>query len=166
MTIAAFTDASPVVQLHTVAALVALIIGPVALYRARRDRWHRRLGYVWVGMMVFVAGSGFFIQTLAVVGPFSPIHVLSALALWSLWSGTRAAIRKDIARHQATFRSLYWYGVIVAGLFTFWPGRTLNQVFFAADPSLGWVVIGLGAAVVLGRALRGAGRRGAAREQG
>ena len=166
MTLAAFTQASLVIQIHTIAALVALIIGPVALYRARRDRWHKRVGYVWVGMMVITAASGFFIWTIGLIGPFSPIHLLSVLTLWTLWVGTRAAIRRDIAAHQTAFRSLYWYGVILAGLFTFLPGRTLNTVFFAADPSFGWGVIAVGVTVVLGRALRERGLRGKLRGGG
>lgn len=166
MSLDAFAQASLVIQVHTIAALVALIIGPVALYRARRDRWHRRLGYVWVGMMVITAASGFFIWTIRVIGPFSPIHLLSVLTLGTLWVGTRAAIRRDIATHQTAFRTLYWYGLILAGLFTFLPGRTLNGVFFDANPSLGWAVIACGVTVVLARALRAAGPWGRMRKGG
>lgn len=166
MSLDAFTQTSLVIQVHTIAALVALIVGPVALYRARRDRWHRRLGYVWVSMMAITAATGFFIWTIRVIGPFSPIHLLSVLTLWTLWVGTRAAIRRDIAAHQKAFRTLYWYGLILAGLFTFLPGRTLNTLFFDANPSLGWAVIACGVTVVLARALRAAGPWGGMRKGG
>ena len=41
--------------------------------------------------MVIVAFSGFFIHVLKLVGPFSPIHLLSVLTLTSLWYAIRAA---------------------------------------------------------------------------
>ena len=77
--------------------------------------------------MAIVAFSGFFIHVLKLVGPFSPIHLLSALTLASLWYAIRAARRGDIKWHRQTMVAL-----ILTGFFTFWPGRVMYQVVTGA----------------------------------
>ena len=66
-------------------ALAAAGLGAVQLWRPKGGRVHRRLGYLWVALMAGVAISGLFIHELRMVGPFSPIHILSLLTLASLW---------------------------------------------------------------------------------
>ena len=61
-------------------------------------RNYRMLGYIWVGLMVIVAFSGFYIHVLKLVGPFSPIHLLSVLTLASLWYATGAVTSSGTAR--------------------------------------------------------------------
>lgn len=39
-------NASLQIQLHVTAALVFILLGPFALYRTRRDRLHKTLGYI------------------------------------------------------------------------------------------------------------------------
>lgn len=134
----------PATQFHLCAACVALLLGPFAIYRRRRDRVHKVCGWVWVLAMAALAGSGFLLHGIRLWGPFSPIHLLSVLTLWYLWRGVRAAIRRDIALHSRIMAQLYWRAAIGAGLFTLWPGRTLNRMLFGDTPQLAWVVIGLG----------------------
>ena len=67
------------IPVHAIAALVAMVLGGLQLWGAKGTRNHRTLGYIWVGLMAIVAFSGFFIHVLKLVGPFSPIHLLSAL---------------------------------------------------------------------------------------
>ena len=76
--------------------------------------------------------SGFFIHGLRLVGPFSPIHLLSAITLVSLWHAIRAARRGDIRRHRKTMVALFWMALILTGFFTFWPGRVMHQVVTGA----------------------------------
>ena len=73
----------------------------------RATRNHRTLGYIWVGLMAIVAFSGFFIHVLKLVGPFSPIHLLSVLTLASLWYAIGAVRRGDIKRHRQTMVTLF-----------------------------------------------------------
>jgi uncharacterized membrane protein len=137
------------VQLHVAAALIALIIGPVALYRTRRDRVHKGLGYLWVTAMGVLAVSGLFIEAvvLPLVGPFGPIHLFSIWALISLWQAMTAIFRRDVARHQAVMRALYWQAIGITGILTLLPGRRLNAVLFGEAEMVGlWVI----AAVALG----------------
>lgn len=89
-----------------------------------------------------------------VPGRFSPIHLLSLWALWSLWVGVRHAVRGRTHAHRSVFRSLYRYGLLVAGSFNVLPGRRMNQVVFGDDPDLGLWVIGAVAVVTTGVHLR------------
>ncbi len=138
------------VQLHVIFALIAICLGPFALYRTRRDVAHKISGYVWVTAMVGLAVTGLFIRSdFPVVGRFGPIHLLCVFALWGCYEGIRQIRRKEIARHQATMKSL-WYGAIgVTGLLTLLPGRTLNRVLFGAPSEAGFLVIAFGSAGLL-----------------
>jgi uncharacterized membrane protein len=154
MTLAPLLSAPPQIQIHALAAITALVIGPLALYTRRRDRWHKWIGRVWMGAMLVAVLSSFLIVDMGLIGPFSPIHLLSVMALWSIWSALRAIRRGDVPTHRATLQSLYWRGVIVAGLFTFFPsGRIVNRMVFPDNPDWGYAVIALGLALVLAQAL-------------
>jgi uncharacterized membrane protein len=145
MTLTPFLTAPVPVQLHTIAALLALVLGPVALYRKRRDRLHKITGYAWMLAILVAALSSFAITNFALIGPFSPIHLLSVLALWSLWRGLVTIRAGQVAAHRRTLGNLYWRGLVIAGLFNFLPtGRLANQVVFPEAPHLGWYVIALG----------------------
>ena len=100
MNLTPVVTASPVIQLHLLAAVLALGLGAVQLVLAKGTGPHRRLGYVWVGMMAVVALSSFVIFELRVWGPFSPIHLLSLLTLTSLYLAVRAARSGNINRHR------------------------------------------------------------------
>jgi uncharacterized membrane protein len=133
MTLAPFLTASPVIQIHAIAALLALLLGPFAIYRRRRDRLHRLLGYAWATTMALTAASSFFIFEIRTFGPFSPIHALSILALASLWVAVRAARARRIDQHRAIVTWLYWGGLAVAGMLTMMPGRIMHRTVFGAD---------------------------------
>ncbi|CUH76627.1 DUF2306 domain-containing protein [Tropicibacter naphthalenivorans] len=148
MSLTPFLDAAPIIQTHALAATVALGLGPVVIYRQRRDRLHKVLGYVWVLAMAFAALSSFGIRAYAVLWIWSPIHLLSVMALWSLWRGMAYAFQGNIRGHLMTFRSLYWRGVLVAAVFNFLPGRVVNRMFFNDMREAGYIVIALGLAVI------------------
>lgn len=152
MTLQPFFDAAPVVQVHAAAATVALLMGPAVLWRRRRDRLHKVGGYVWVTAMATAALTAFFIHSFAVIGPFSPIHLLAVLALGSLVVGMRAILRGDVVTHQRALRTLYLRGLLVAALFNFLPGRVVNRAVLPETPELGYWVIGIGLALMLGQA--------------
>lgn len=141
MTLLPFLSAPLPVQVHIIAAILALALGPVALYRRKRDHTHKVVGYTWVTAMTVLAVGSFLIPSHFTSIGIGPLHGFAVLTLWSLWIGVKAAIAQDIARHEAVLRSLYSNGLIIAGAFTFLPGRTMNQVLFGEPSQLGWVVI-------------------------
>lgn len=154
------TQLPPVLQLHLWPAILALGLGPVALYRRRRDVWHKVAGYAWVGAMALVAGGSFWLEAgvLPIAFGYGPIHLLSIVVLVGLWRGVAAARAGEIGRHRAQMRALYWHALAIAGLFTLLPGRLLNAALFGARPELGYVAIGLIGTALVARALRA--RRG------
>ena len=155
MSIAPFPDAPLQIQIHAACAVTAIALGPLALYRKKRDRVHKWVGYVWVAAMFTMAVTAFFIHSFAVIGPFSPFHGFALLTFWSLWTGMRHIFAGRVRAHEATFRSLYWFGLMLAGLANFLPDRLTNQVVFGGRDSLGWIAIALGGAGIALVALRG-----------
>lgn len=117
-----------VVQIHAFLAFAAIALA-VAIFTLRKGSgWHRILGWTWVVAMASVATSSFWIHDLRWFGPFGPIHALSVFTLGNLVLGVRAARRKNVALHRLTMRSLVFGALIVAGAFTFVPGRIMFQV--------------------------------------
>jgi uncharacterized membrane protein len=125
--------ASPVIQIHAAAAIVALLVGAVVLFRRKGDRRHRMLGKLWVGLMAVVALSSFFIWTIRLWGPFSPIHLLSIFTLFMLWRGVSYARAHNIRLHLRVMQSTYLLALVITGLFTFYPGRIMNKVAFGPE---------------------------------
>ena len=146
------------IQIHAASAMAAIVLGPLPLYRQRRDMVHKVVGYMWVVAMAWAAFSSFFIYSFAIIGPFSPLHGLAILALWSLWRGISYARADNIPAHRATFRSLYWTGLMIAGLANFLPNRRINEAVFNGHDELGYIVIAVGAggllAIVFGESIR------------
>jgi len=155
MTLTPLMSAPVVIQIHVLAALLSIVLGPVVLYRPRRDRMHRRLGHVWVTAMATVALSAMLIPSFASPFHFGILHGFAVLTCVTLVIGVRSAIRRDIAGHEAAFRSLYWNGLLIAGLFTLLPGRRINEMLFGERAQLGYLVIALGAALLIRRVARG-----------
>ena len=93
---------------------------------------HLQLGYLWVALMAGVAISELFIRELRIVGPFSPIHLLSFITLASLWVAISRARRRDIAGHRRVMLLLFWLALVLTGAFAFWPGRVMHAVVFGA----------------------------------
>lgn len=147
-------DAPAVTQFHVLCAMMGLILGPVALYSRKRGRAHKMAGYIWVVAMFCLAVSSFFIEGLAVFGAFGPIHLLSVFTLWSLFIGMRHVFAGRIAAHKQVMQNLYWYGIVLAGLFNFLPGRTINRMFFNDMRELGYWVLGVGIALLIANTLR------------
>lgn len=140
------------VQVHILCAVPALILGPVALFRKSRDGWHRWTGRLWALSMAGSALSSFFIHTIRMIGPFSPIHILSLMTIIGLGQSFYLLSRRRYEAHGRAMRSLYLQALILAGIFTFLPGRRMNTMFFAENPDLGLPVaagLGLGLAVTI-----------------
>ena len=125
---ALLADQAPVLQLHIAAAVVALLIGLALLMGAKGNRLHRVLGWTWAGAMGVVALSSLFIRDIN-AGAFSFIHLFTGWTLIVLPMGLYAARRHDVMRHRARMTGLFVGALLIAGMFTFFPGRLLWRVF-------------------------------------
>tara|TARA_R110000796_G_scaffold80435_2_gene178118 strand:- start:775 stop:1326 length:552 start_codon:yes stop_codon:yes gene_type:complete len=124
-------EASAVLKLHVTGALSAFSIGAALMMGVKGRGLHKRLGYAWVTAMAVTAISSFFLTGLNGT-QFSWIHGLSAWTIIGLPMGITAARRKDIAGHRKQMTGMFTGGMLVAGLFTFLPGRMMWSIFFGA----------------------------------
>ena len=148
MTLQPLLEASLAIQLHAAAAVLAFLLGGMILFRRKGDRLHRMGGRVWVGLMLVVCISSFFIHTIRMFGPWSPIHLLSLGTLVSLAWGVGLARSRRIMEHRRTMQGTYVGALVLAGFFTFMPGRIMHEVFFGGpEPIVG---VAVAAVIVLG----------------
>jgi uncharacterized membrane protein len=130
MTLAPLLNASPAIQIHAFAALTAFALGIVQLSAPKGTIPHRTVGWIWVALMFTVAVSAFFVHQLRVWGPWSPIHLLAILVLILLPIAVLAARRHHVQSHRGHMIGLFTGALLVAGLFTFYPGRIMYEVVF------------------------------------
>jgi uncharacterized membrane protein len=117
------------VQLHLAAVLIALGIGIVLLIGVKGTTLHRTLGWTWVLAMMTGAVSSLFIRMLN-HGALSWIHLLSGWTIITLPMGVAFARRHKVRMHAGMMTWLFTGGLIVAGLFAFFPGRLMWRMFF------------------------------------
>jgi uncharacterized membrane protein len=122
--------AGPAIQVHAFAAIGAFVLGLVQLAAPKGTLPHRTLGWIWVALMLAVTLSSFLIHAIRLWGPFSPIHLLSVFTLAMLPLGVWHAHRHRVQNHRWTMISLFAGALVIAGIFTFYPGRIMNHVVF------------------------------------
>ncbi len=132
MTLAPLLNAPLVIQIHTVAAIAALLIGISQMTLRKGTIRHHVVGYAWSAFMIIVAISSLFVYTIRLIGPFSPIHILSLLVLWTVPKAILEARKGNIAYHKRGMTMIFWLALIGAGFFTLMPGRIMHQVIFGS----------------------------------
>lgn len=122
----------PLIFFHLATAVAALALGAAILLRRKGTDSHRTLGWAWVALMGSTALASAFIRDYRMpnVAGFTPIHLLTLtvavllpLAIWFIRRG-------NVSGHRKTMRNLYLGGCIVAGFFTFAPGRFLGGLLW------------------------------------
>ena len=121
------------IQLHAFAALAALVLGGFQLLRPKGSEVHRATGYVWAALMLLIAVSGLFIHEVRMIGPFSPVHLLSLIILVTVPLAVYLARQSNIEGHRRAMLNIYWIALIGAGIFTMLPGRIMGQVLFGSQ---------------------------------
>ena len=117
-------------QVHAFAAMAAFALGAVQLAAPKGTLPHRTIGWVWVALMVTVTTTSFWIHDLRVWGQWSPIHLLSIFTLIMLPPAVIHAMRHRVESHRKAMTGLFTGALLIAGLFTFWPGRIMHAVLF------------------------------------
>src|SRR6201999_4048814 len=74
-------DAAPAIPIPAFAAMAAFALGLVQFAAPKGTLPHRTIGWIWVALMAVVAMSSFWIHQIRLVGPWSPIHLLSIFTL-------------------------------------------------------------------------------------
>jgi uncharacterized membrane protein len=130
MTLAPLQTASAPIQIHAFAATLAFLFGLVQFTTPKGTLPHRALGWLWVALMTIVATSAFFIHTLKIWGIWSPIHLLAVLTLAMLPLAVWRARNHRIDGHRQAMTGMFVFALVLAGVFTFLPGRIMHDVAF------------------------------------
>ena len=130
MSLAPLLNAAPAIPLHVFAAMAAFALGVVQLAAPKGTLPHRTIGWIWVGLMATVAASSLWIHKVRLFGPWSPIHLLSIYVLIMLPIAVIAARRHNVRRHRLAMIGMFTGGLVIAGLFTFLPGRIMHAAVF------------------------------------
>lgn len=124
-----FAQAQPI-PLHAVAAMAAIILGGVQFYMKKGGILHKLIGRTWIGLMIVVSVSSFFIHKIELWGAYSPIHLLSVWTIFSLGLAIYYVRVGNIKRHKQVMIALYGFALLLTGLFTLMPGRVMHQIVF------------------------------------
>jgi uncharacterized membrane protein len=130
MLLAPLLDAAPVIQMHAFSALTAFVLGVVQIAAPKGTMPHRALGWVWAALIAVVAITSFWIHTIRQFGNFSLIHLLSIFTIVMLPLGLLAAHHHQVGRHRRMMLGLFLGALVIAGVFTLYPGRIMHAVMF------------------------------------
>ncbi|MER9327488.1 DUF2306 domain-containing protein [Mesorhizobium sp. M0488] len=135
MSLGPLLSARPPIPWHAFAAFAALAIGGAQLALPKGTLRHRAMGYLWAALMLAVAISSFWIQQIRLLGPFSPINLLSILVLVTVPLAVWHARNHRVAKHRKAMIALYVFALVGAGIFTLLPGRVMHDVVFGVARS-------------------------------
>ena len=130
MSFAPLLDAAPAIPVHAFAAMAAFALGIVQFAAPKGTLPHRTVGWIWVGLMAVVAASSFWIHEIRLLGPWSPIHLLSIFTLVMLPVAVVAARGHNVTPSPHDDDRHFLGALVIAGLFTFVPGRIMHAVVF------------------------------------
>ena len=122
-----FNETHPI-PIHAIMAMIAIILGGIQLFMKKDGTIHKLLGRIWIGIMMFVAITSFFIHEIKLWGAYSPIHLLSLWTIFILGVGIYYARVGNIKRHKQVMIATYFFALILTGFFTLMPGRVMHQI--------------------------------------
>ena len=122
-----FNETHPI-PVHAIMAIIAIILGGIQLSIKKGGAIHKLLGRIWVGLMLIVATTSFFIHKTKMWGDYSPIHLLSLWTIFILGVGVYYARVGNIKRHKQVMIATYFFALILTGFFTLMPGRVMHQI--------------------------------------
>jgi uncharacterized membrane protein len=130
MSLAPLLNAPLAIQAHAFAAMAAFALGLLQFMAPKGTLPHRTVGFIWLALMVMVALSSFWIHEIRLWGPWSPIHLISIYVLIMIPVAIYFARKHNVRGHARTVIGMFFGGLVIAGLFTFVPGRIMHAVAF------------------------------------
>jgi uncharacterized membrane protein len=122
-----YNDTPWALMIHVGTVIPALFLGGPVLLMKKGTRLHKSLGRLWATLMMITAFSSFWLHGL--IGTIGPIHIFSVVTLISIPRAVWAIRRGDIVTHQRAMTGPY-IGLVIAGLFSFLPGRLMGALAF------------------------------------
>jgi len=118
---------------HLVTVVPCFFIGGMLLLIPRGTSIHKNFGRIYMVLMMITACITLFMP--AHVGPrilnhFGWIHSFSFLTIYTIPTAYMAIRAGNVKSHKRKMILLYFGAIIIAGGFTFTPGRFLHSFFF------------------------------------
>jgi uncharacterized membrane protein len=132
MSLTPLLNAAPAIPVHAFAAMAAFALGVMQLAAPKGTLPHRALGWIWVALMMGVALSSFWIHQIRLVGPWSPIHLISIFVLVMVPLAVWQAHRHRVSAHRRAMILTFTGALVIAGAFTLLPGRIMHSVLFGS----------------------------------
>lgn len=137
-----FAPATPWVRdlaltIHLVTVIPAISLGAYVILFRKGGRLHKLLGRIWLSIMFVTAIATIFIRNVN-DGQFSWIHLFTLLTFIAVPQAIITARQGKIEAHKKHLRNFFIGALIIAGLTSFSPGRTMWQWAFGhtAAPSV------------------------------
>lgn len=125
---------------HLATVIPAMPLGAYLWLSKKGGPRHKLLGKIWLSLMFVTAVATIFIRNVN-DGNFSWIHLFTLMTFIAVPQALISARRGQIEAHRRHLRNFFLGALVVAGAFTFVPGRTMWQWVFAdagpAQPSHG-----------------------------
>ena len=123
------TEAPVAIQLHLLTVIPAFFLGTwLIFFSVKGSRLHRQLGAAYLLLMLVTAITAIFIQSIH-PGHWSPIHVFVPVTFFGVAAALWGVRRGNIRLHRGAMLGLYVGGLLIAGSFTFMPGRIMHRLF-------------------------------------
>jgi uncharacterized membrane protein len=114
------------IKVHILAALSALGIGTIILFRPKGTGFHKTLGWTWVIAMATTAVSSLFITGIN-GNAYSFIHLFSGWTIIGLPMAIYAIRNRKVETHKRAMTGMFVGGLLIAGALAFLPGRFMFE---------------------------------------
>lgn len=114
---------------HLATVIPAIPLGAYVILSRKGGARHRTLGTIWLSLMFVTAISTLFIRNFN-DGQFSWIHIFTLITFIAIPQAIISARRGKITTHKIHLRNFFIGALIVAGITSFAPGRTMWQWAF------------------------------------
>ena len=118
------------VQVHIVTAVAALILGIAMFVRRKGTRSHKLIGKLFLLMMLGTATSAYFIRYIN-EGSFSWIHIFIPITFFAAFETVFYIRKGNLKGHKRAVTGLFFGALLIPGVLSFLPGRTMWMMFFA-----------------------------------
>lgn len=136
-----FTKLSPLeIQLHWATVTVGFLAGLLIIVLPKGTAFHKLLGRIYAVALLTTSVAAFFIRNPAVSGweylslkGMTWIHLFIPLTVFGITWGIIQIRRGNVRSHRNAMIGNFLGALIIAGLFTFLPGRRMHLMFIE-DP--------------------------------
>ena len=119
--------------LHLATILPAFVLGTLSFILKKGTVTHKIIGLIYMILLILTAFITLFMPSF--IGPhlfnhFGWIHLFSFLTIYTVPTAYTAIKKGDVRRHKIKMIGLYVGAILIAGAFTFVPGRYMHTLFF------------------------------------